>query len=45
VRGAIYYPRWQTSARLLARWDDAFSRFTTMGAAFLALSATKPSDS
>jgi len=45
VRGAIYYPRWQTAARLLARWDEAFSRLTTAGAAFLALSATKPSDS
>jgi ubiquinone biosynthesis O-methyltransferase len=44
VRGAIYYPRWQAAARLLARWDDAFSRFTSFGAAFLALSATKPSD-
>jgi ubiquinone biosynthesis O-methyltransferase len=45
VRGAIYYPRWQVAARLLARWDAGLSRFTTVGAAFLALSAFKPSDS
>ncbi len=42
VRGAIYYPRWAPAARLLARWDGGFSRLTTIGAAFLALSAHKP---
>jgi ubiquinone/menaquinone biosynthesis C-methylase UbiE len=42
VRGAIYYPRWRFAARLLAPWDDRFSRLTTIGAAFLALSAVKP---
>ena len=42
VRGAIYYPRWAPAMRLLARFDAAFSRVTTVGAAFLALSAGKP---
>lgn len=42
VRGAIYFPRWRPAMRLMAPWDDAFSRLTTVGAAFLALSATKP---
>jgi ubiquinone/menaquinone biosynthesis C-methylase UbiE len=41
ARGAIYYPRWAPAARLLARWDPAFSRFGTIGAAFLALAAQK----
>jgi ubiquinone/menaquinone biosynthesis C-methylase UbiE len=43
VQGAIYYPRWEPAARLLARYDVAFSRMTTIGAAFLAVSAIKPS--
>lgn len=42
VRGAVYYPRWNRAARLLGPLDDRISRFTTAGAAFLALSATKP---
>ena len=42
VRGAIYYPRWAPAARLLARWDAHLSRITTIGAAFLAVSARKP---
>jgi len=42
VRGATYYPRWTPVARLLAGWDPRFSRVTTIGAAFLALSAVKP---
>ncbi len=42
VRGAIYYPRWPPAARLLAPFDVAFSRLGTFGAAFLALTATKP---
>jgi ubiquinone biosynthesis O-methyltransferase len=41
VRGAIYYPRWRFAARLCARWDRALGRLTTMGAAFIALSAMK----
>jgi SAM-dependent methyltransferase len=42
VRGAIYYPRWGPAARLLAPWDPGLGRLTTVGAAFLALSAAKP---
>jgi len=45
VHGAIYYPRWQRAARILAPYDAAFGRLTTLGAAFLALSATKRSKS
>lgn len=43
VQGAIYYPRCGLAARLLAPYDAGFSRITTIGAAFLALSAEKPS--
>jgi SAM-dependent methyltransferase len=43
VHGSIYYPRWRWAARLLAPYDAALSRVTTFGAAFLALSAVKPS--
>ena len=42
VLGSIYYPRWQWAARLLAAYDSSFGRLTTLGAAFLALSAVKP---
>ena len=42
VRGAIYYPRWRFVARRWARWDRALGRLTTVGAAFIALSAVKP---
>ena len=42
VRGAIFYPRWRFAARLAARWDPALGRLTTVGAAFIALSAVKP---
>ncbi|HVC61050.1 MAG TPA: class I SAM-dependent methyltransferase [Acetobacteraceae bacterium] len=42
VRGAIYYPRWTVLARLLAPHDATFSRWSTFGAAFLGLTATKP---
>ncbi len=41
VRGAIYYPRWRFAARLCAPWDRALGRLTTVGAAFIALSAIK----
>jgi SAM-dependent methyltransferase len=41
VRGAIYYPRWDWAARLMAPWDDRLGRLTTAGAAFIALSAVK----
>jgi ubiquinone biosynthesis O-methyltransferase len=42
VRGAIYYPRWRFAARRCASWDRALGRLTTVGAAFIALSAVKP---
>ena len=42
VRGAIYYPRCSLAARHLSRCDPVWGRLTTIGAAFLALSAVKP---
>jgi ubiquinone biosynthesis O-methyltransferase len=42
VRDAIYYPRWRFAARLSARWDRALGQLTTIGAAFITLSAVKP---
>jgi ubiquinone biosynthesis O-methyltransferase len=42
VRGAIYYPRCGLAARLLSPWDAALGRITTLGAGFVALSASKP---
>jgi SAM-dependent methyltransferase len=41
VRGAIYYPRWGLAARLMRPWDPMLSRLTTIGAGFVALSASK----
>ena len=42
VRGAIYFPRCSFAAKLLAPLDARFSHITTIGAAFLALTAIKP---
>jgi ubiquinone biosynthesis O-methyltransferase len=42
VRGAIYYPRWSIAARLLSPCDAVLGRLSTIGAGFVALSATKP---
>jgi ubiquinone biosynthesis O-methyltransferase len=42
VRGAIYYPRWGLAARLMSACDAMLGRLTTVGAGFVALSATKP---
>ncbi len=42
VRGAVFYPRLAAAARVMAPYDSWFGRRTTMGAAFIALSATKP---
>jgi SAM-dependent methyltransferase len=42
VEGAIYYPRFQAAARAMAPYDSTFARWTTVGAAFIALAATKP---
>ena len=41
MRGAIFYPRLPLAARLLRRWDDTLGRITTIGGAFLAMSAKK----
>ena len=45
VRGAVYYPRLGLAARWMSPIDAALGRLTKMGAAFLAISATKPSAS
>ena len=42
VRGAVLNSRWVTAARVMAPLDEVIARFTTIGAAFLALSAQKP---
>jgi len=42
VRGAIYYPRLRSAARLLSAGDAALGRLTAFGAAFVALAAVKP---
>ena len=42
VRGAVYYPRWGRAARSLSPFDPVLGRLTTVGAAFVPLSASKP---
>ncbi|RTL81753.1 MAG: class I SAM-dependent methyltransferase [Hyphomicrobiales bacterium] len=42
MRGAAYYPPCGAAARLLAPVDSWLGRRTTLGAAFIALSAAKP---
>ena len=42
VRGAVYYPPCKLGARWLSPLDSGLSRITTLGAAFIALAATKP---
>lgn len=45
VRGAVYYPRWPwAAARLLAPLDKRFGRVSNVGAAFLAMKASKPEE-
>ena len=41
IEGAIYYPRLAWAARLMAPVDASLARFTTLGAAFLAMAARK----
>jgi len=42
IRGSVFYPRCVRSARFMARFDESLGRRTTLGAAFIAHSATKP---
>lgn len=42
VRGAIFYPPFGAAARLMAPVDADIGRWTSTGAAFLVLTATKP---
>jgi SAM-dependent methyltransferase len=42
VIGAVYYPRSALAARWMSPFERRLQRFTTLGAAFLALSAVKP---
>ncbi len=42
VIGAAYYPRWTWLARVMAPLDPLLGHLTTIGAAFLAVQATKP---
>lgn len=42
VQGAVYYPRIRAAARAMAPHDATLARWTTVGAAFLALAAVKP---
>lgn len=42
VRGAIYYPPSSSAARLFSRFEYRMERATTLGAAFVAISAVKP---
>ena len=41
IAGAIYYPPVRLAAVLLARFDVAFARWTSVGAAFIAISGIK----
>lgn len=42
VQGAIFFPPWVTLARVMAPLDPLLGKVTTVGAAFLAIQATKP---
>ena len=42
ARGSVFYPHFGLAASLMARVDPWLGRRTTFGAAFIALSATKP---
>lgn len=45
VRGAVFYPPIGWAARLMAPVDSCLGRYTTIGAAYLAVAATKPDQS
>ena len=42
INGAIFFPPWTPLARLMAPFDSALGKITTLGAAFVAVKATKP---
>ena len=42
VKGAIFYPPWTVAARLMAPLDPTLGEKATIGAAFVAVQATKP---
>ena len=42
IRGAIFFPPWVALARLMASFDLSLGQVTTLGAAFVAVQATKP---
>ena len=42
VNGAIFFPPWTELARLMAPLDPSLGKITTLGAAFVAVQATKP---
>ena len=44
VAGAVFYPPFGWAARVMAPIDPLLGRWTTLGAAFLVLAATKPLD-
>jgi len=43
VSGCIFYPPWQALAQRMAAWDAVLGERTTLGAAFIAVQARKPS--
>lgn len=42
VNGAVYYPRSERAARWLSPYERRLAKFTTVGAAFIAMAARKP---
>ena len=42
TRGAIFFPPWTLTARLMAPFDPRLGRATTLGAAFVAVQGCKP---
>ena len=42
IKGAIFFPPWTALARVMAPLDPPLGEVTTMGAAFVAVQATKP---
>jgi hypothetical protein len=42
IHGSIFFPPWTRLARAMAPFDQRLGEITTLGAAFLAIEATKP---